>query len=176
MLGLPFVFTVLGFTQGQLFYGEVLHLSGEMAARLLIVALLATPLMLMFPGRSFPRWMMRNRRYFGVASFAYAALHTLVYLNKLRSWSAVVDAAKLAEIWTGWIALLIFLLLAATSNNYSVRWLKSGWKKLHRWVYVAAALLFVHWLLIAFNPGPAVAHLALLGALEAYRIWKLGRS
>ena len=118
---------------------------------------------------------MKNRRYFGVASCAYAALHTLVYLNKLRSWPELVDAAKSTEMWTGWIALFILLLLAATSNNRSVRWLKGSWKKLHRWVYAAAVLLFVHWVLVAFNRGPAIAHLALLAALEGYRIWKVVR-
>ena len=166
---------VAEYNLGQLFYGEVIHASGEMSVRLLIVALLATPLLLMFPGKSFPRWLMTNRRYFGVASFSYAALHTLVYLEKVDSWPDVVADAKLPDFWTGWVALLILLVFATISNDRSVRWLKRGWKKLHRFVYLAVVLLFVHWVLVAFNRGPATAHLALLGAFEGYRIWKLRR-
>ncbi|MCZ6855007.1 MAG: ferric reductase-like transmembrane domain-containing protein [Gammaproteobacteria bacterium] len=173
VLGFPFIATVTGYRQGRLFYGEVVQASGEMSARLLILALLATPLLLMFPDKAFPRWLKKNRRYLGVASFAYAALHTLVYLEKTGWWLDILDDAKLPDYWTGWVALFIFLILAATSNDRSVRWLKHRWKKLHRFIYAAAILLFVHWVLVAFNRGPAIAHLSLLGAIEGYRIWKL---
>lgn len=175
MLGLPFVYTVVQYSRGQVFYGEVIHASGEMSARLLILALLATPLALMFPGRAFPRWLAKNRRYVGVACFAYATLHTLVYLQKVSAWADRLDDAGLPEYWTGWLALFIFLFLAATSNDRSVRWLKRRWKRLHRLIYAGAVLLFVHWVLVAFNRGPAFAHLALLALFEGYRIWKLKR-
>ncbi len=175
MLSLPFIYTVIAYSRGELFYGEVIHSSGETSARLLILALLTTPLTLMFPGRAFPRWLAKNRRYLGVASFAYATLHTLVYLQKVDVWADRLDDAGLAEYWTAWLALFIFIVLAATSNDRSVRWLKRGWKKLHRFIYAAAVLLFVHWVLAAFNRGPAFAHLALLALFESYRIWKLRR-
>ncbi len=175
ILSFPFLLTIIDYSRGQLFYGEVIHASGEMSARLLIVALLATPLLLMFPGKAFPRWLTANRRYFGIASFAYAMLHTLVYVNKIRSWPDILEDSKLPEFWTGWLALFVFLILASTSNDRSVRRLKRSWKKLHRFIYVAAVFMFVHWVLVAFNRGPAIAHLALLGAFESYRIWKLRR-
>ena len=57
-----------------------MHPSGEWAARLLIVTLMATPLMMLFKGWRGPRWLVRNRRYFGVAAFGYAAMHTAFYL------------------------------------------------------------------------------------------------
>lgn len=172
LLGLPFLYTTINYIQGNLFYGEVIHLSGELSARLLIIALLATPLQLMFPAKVFPRWLIRNRRYIGVACFAYAALHTVIYLDNSQSWPGVVEEARLADFWTGWVSMVVLLLLALTSNDRSVRWLKRSWKRLHRLVYPAAILLFAHWILVAFNRGPAVAHLALLAVFEVYRLWK----
>lgn len=176
LLGLPFVFIVAAYSAGDMFYGEVLHSTGEISARLMIIAMAATPLLLMFSGRAFPRWLMKNRRYFGVASFAYAALHTIVYLQRLQLLPDILADAAIPEYWSGWVALLIFLVLAATSNDRSRRSLKRAWKKLHRFIYLGAALMFVHWVLIAFNRGPAIAHLAFLAALEAYRLWKLRRN
>ena len=176
LLGSPFVFIVAAYAYGEMFYGEVLHSTGEISARLMIIAMAATPLLLMFGGRALPRWLMKNRRYFGVASFAYAALHTVVYLEKSHSLPDIFAEAMLPEYWTGWVALAIFFVLAASSNNRSVRLLKSAWKRLHRFVYFAAILMFVHWVLVAFNRGPAIAHLALLGVLEGYRVWKSRRN
>ncbi len=54
--------------------------TGEWAARLLILALMITPLAMLFPGNAVIRWLRKNRRYFGVAAFAYAALHAILYL------------------------------------------------------------------------------------------------
>jgi sulfoxide reductase heme-binding subunit YedZ len=173
LLGSPFGYIVAAYSYGEMYYGEVLHSSGEISARLMMFAMAATPLLLMFTGRAFPCWLTKNRRYFGVASFAYAALHTVVYLDKIGLLPDILADARLPEYWTGWVALLIFLILAASSNDRSVRWLKRRWKSLHRFVYPAAILMFVHWVLVAFNRGPAIAHLALLGGLEGYRIWKL---
>jgi sulfoxide reductase heme-binding subunit YedZ len=173
LLGAPFAYIVVAYSYGELYYGEVLHSTGEISARLMMFAMAATPLLLMFTGRAFPRWLMKNRRYFGVACFAYAALHTVVYMERIRVLPDILADAALPEYWTGWLAFLIFLLLAASSNDRSVRWLKRRWKSLHRFVYAAAILMFMHWVLVAFNRGPAIAHLALLGALEGYRIWKL---
>lgn len=175
ILSLPFLYITVSYSQGNLFYGEVIHLSGEISARLLIIVLSATPLQLMFPGKVFARWLIKHRRYLGVACFAYAALHTVVYLYKVRSWPGILDDAQRPEFWTGWASLFIFLVLAMTSNDRSVRWLKRKWKSLHRYVYAAAVLLFVHWVLIAFNRGPAIAHLTLLAAIEGYRFWKTSR-
>ena len=156
ILSAPLVVTLVRYQNGGLFYGEVIHSTGEMSVRLMMLAMAATPLMLMFPRRGLPRWLLKNRRYIGVASFAYAALHTLEYL-------------------TGWLAMLVLLILATTSNDLAVRWLKRTWKKVHWFVYAAAVLSFAHWILVAFNPLPAVLHLATLAALESYRLWEMRR-
>ena len=69
---------------------------------------------------------------------------------------------------------MIFLALAITSNNGSVRKLGKKWKSLHRLVYVAAALVFAHWILTAFEPQLAYVVLVALCLVEALR-WLPGR-
>ena len=170
-MAIPFLYLTTGFIQERIFYGEMLHASGELSARLLLVALAATPARLMFPNARWPRWLTSNRRYIGVASFAYALLHTLVYLDKQDSLATIADDSLLFEMWTGWLALILFLLLALTSNNQSVRSLGRRWKKLHKLVYVAAVLTFLHWIFIAFDPMSGILHLAVLGILEGSRLF-----
>lgn len=161
------------YANGTMFYGEVIHATGEWSIRLMMLAMAATPVMLALPGKVFSRWLMKNRRYFGVASFFYALLHTVVYLDKTALLADIIEEAFAPEYLTGWIATLIFAVLAATSNDASVRWLKRAWKAVHRAVYVAAILAFAHWVLVAFNPLPAILHIAILAAFEGYRVWKL---
>jgi sulfoxide reductase heme-binding subunit YedZ len=115
-------------------------------------------------------WLLQNRRYFGVATFAYAVPHLVAYLWKLASVAKVLEQGAEAGMWTGWIALIILLALAITSNNFSTRKLGRRWKVLHRLVYLAAALTFVHWVLVAFDPVSGLVHAGVLIALETYRV------
>lgn len=174
LLALPGAFMTYRYVQGTTFYGEYLHATGELGARLLILALAVTPLRLLFPNAAWTRWLARRRRYLGVAVFGYALLHATAYLQRQSFTVIVQDAAELA-LATGWVALLVMLALAATSNDASVRRLGGRWKWLHRAVYAAAVLTFVHWILTAFDPLPGAAHLAVLAALEAIRVWKTAR-
>ena len=48
VLALPFLWLTNGFRDGELFYGEIIHASGEFSARLLLLALAITPLRLFF--------------------------------------------------------------------------------------------------------------------------------
>ncbi len=172
LLVLPGAVILIGYINGEAFYGEVVHFTGEFSARLLIVAMAITPLRLMFPGRPWVGWLIQRRRYFGVAAFGYAALHTGVYLARTGVLADVLADAAEPGILTGWLALVIFIPLAITSNEWSVRRLRRWWKRIHRWVYAAALLTFAHWLLVAFDFVPGLIHLLVLGALEGYRVWK----
>jgi methionine sulfoxide reductase heme-binding subunit len=173
LLALPAALMLNGYWRETLVYGEFVHASGEMAARLLIVTMAATPLCLMFPGARLPRWLLMNRRYLGVASFAYALLHTVAYLERKGDLAAIVEEALETGMATGWVAMVLMLLLAVTSNDASVRLLRKAWKSLHRWVYPAAVLTFLHWVLSAFDPTGAWIHFGVLALLEGYRIWKV---
>ena len=172
LLAMPLVSLASAYVGERIFYGETLHASGEFSARLLIITLAATPMRLVFPSARWSQWLVRNRRYFGVATFFYALLHTIVYVLKQESFMKIAADGLLFEMWTGWLALLLFLLLATTSNNVAMLRLGRTWKKLHRWVYVAALLTFAHWIFIAFNFVPGVVHLLILVALESVRVFK----
>jgi sulfoxide reductase heme-binding subunit YedZ len=172
LLALPGAYLTYRYAQGAVFYGEYLHSTGELAARLLIATLAVTPLKLLFPAAAWTQWLARRRRYLGVAAFGYAALHAIAYVQRRPDLAAIAaDAADFA-FSTGWLALLVMLALAATSNDAAVRRLRRGWKRLHRAVYAAVVLTFAHWILSAFDPVPAFVHLAILVLLEAIRLWK----
>ena len=155
-------------------YGQFIHGSGQWSVGFLLAALAVTPLRRLAPRAAWPRFLMRQRRAMGVACFGYAALHTLVYLE--RKWGAglILPEAREPDLLTGWIALFIFFLLAATSNNTSVRVLGRGWKTLHRLVYPGAALTFAHWLMTTFDPTWALVWLAVLILMETIRLLRRG--
>lgn len=175
ILSLPAIGLLGRFVDGDLLYGEALHAAGVVSARLLLVTLAITPLRLFFPHATWPGWLLHRRRYFGVAAFLYAALHTAVYLHRKIGSGLVLEEATDFSMWTGWLALLMFLPLALTSNDASVRRLKRTWKNLHRWVYAAALLTFVHWIFAAFSFVAGLVHFIVLLVLESYRIWKRRR-
>lgn len=154
-------------------FHRLLHTTGEFAARFLIITMMATPLMLLLRGWRGPRWLRANRRYFGVAAFGYAALHTAVYLIDAGTLAKILGQVSRFDIWTGWLAFLIFIPLAATSFDAAVRWLGPAWKTVQRFTYAAAALTLLHWASLHDWNGwvPAAVHFWPLVALEAHRVW-----
>lgn len=149
---------------------SLLHGSGEFSARMLIVAMLASPLKLLFGKQRWTHWLVKNRRYFGVAAFSYALLHTIFYIVDMNSVRLMLDELWTPGIWTGWVAFIIFIPLALTSNDTSQRFLRRRWKQLQRWVYPAAVLTLMHWIFVHNNIGPALVHFVPLAALEIYRL------
>jgi len=158
--------------EGQPATEMLLHPTGETSARLMIIAMIITPLRMLFPGSGFWVWMMRRRRYFGVAAFGYAVFHLLLYVVDMGSLRAMWGEAFVLGIWTGWVAFFIFVPLAVTSNDLSVRKMRRAWKPLQRLVYPAAVLTLLHWMFVHNEFGPALVHFVPLAALEAYRVWK----
>ncbi len=171
LLALPsFAFIAAGFQGEDL--EELLHPTGEFSARLMIIAMMLTPLRMLFPKTRWLSWLMSRRRYLGVAAFGYALLHTLYYVIDLGSLSAVMADIVKIGIWTGWIAFVIFVPLFLTSNDFAVRAMGPGWKMLQRWVYVAAVATALHWIFVHNELGPALVHFVPLAGLEMYRIWR----
>lgn len=140
--------------------------TGILSCWLLIVAMLVTPLQLLFGPLP---WLRKRRRYLGVASFGYALLHFVFWLvnvnmgNFLRSFVRV-------EILVGWISFFLMIALALTSNDQSVRTLGPRWKTLQRWVYPAAVLAFVHWLMTTDHVLDPVLYSAPLIVLSVWRV------
>lgn len=152
---------------------ELLHPTGEFSARFLIIAMMASPLVLLFKGRAFPRWLQKNRRYFGVAAFGYALFHTLLYIIDKGSLAPILAEFPKLSIWTGWVAFFIFVPLAITSTDHFVRRLGKNWKVLQRSTYAAAVLTLIHWAALHDwgGAGPALVHFGPLIGLEIYRVW-----
>jgi sulfoxide reductase heme-binding subunit YedZ len=135
-----------------------------------MLTMAVTPLRLLFPRANWTAWLVRNRRYFGVAAFGYAVPHLLAYMIRLGVWGDILEDAMDPGLWTGWLAFFIFIPLAITSNNFSMRKLGRNWKLMHRLVYFSAILTFVHWFIVAFDPIPGLIHAAVLLALELLRL------
>ena len=151
-------------------YGHAIGDSGDWAAWLLLVTLAVTPLRLIARRNKAAQFLAKRRRDLGVASFLYSAMHTVVYLWNKSDLQRVLSEAGEWQYLTGWLAFVLFLPLAITSNDASMRRLKRGWKRLHRLVYPAAVLTFLHWALTAFDPMTAYIHIGILAAIWIARV------
>ncbi len=156
-------------------YGHAIGDTGDWAVWLLIATLAATPLRGLFRHRGWTAWLIRYRRELGVASFAYAAGHTIIYITGKVDAGAIIAEAASPDMLAGWLALALFLPLAVTSNDMAVRALRRSWKKLHRLVYPAALLAFLHWVLATFDPKTAYVFIGGLGVLQIVRFWRRSR-
>ncbi|MDH3242761.1 MAG: ferric reductase-like transmembrane domain-containing protein [Alphaproteobacteria bacterium] len=172
LLSLPAAVMAAALGGGGASAQRLLDPTGEFAARFLILALMVTPLGRLWPGARWVGWLLRRRRMLGVAAFAYAAAHLALYVKDMETLRAIAAEFWVLGIWTGWAALLLFLPLAATSNDAAQAWLKRRWAQLHRLVYPAAILTLVHWIFVHNNLIAALAHFAPLALLEALRIAK----
>ena len=170
LLAAPATLILYQFGADAISYGQTIHRSGYWSVALLLIALSLTPLQRVSGKTVCISFLMRQRRAIGIASFAYAVLHTSVYLE--RKWGAglIVKEALEPSLGLGWLALFVFLILALTSNNASVRVLRARWKTLHRSIYLAAVLTFAHWILATFDPLAAYVCLALILLIEMLRL------
>ncbi|MFA7504410.1 MAG: protein-methionine-sulfoxide reductase heme-binding subunit MsrQ [Burkholderiaceae bacterium] len=97
-----------------------------------------------------PAAIVRLRRMLGLYAFFYASLHFLMYLwlDQWFDWRAIVaDIVERPFIAAGFVAWLLMIPLALTSNRFAMRRLGSRWQLLHRLVYllVPAGVLHFWW-------------------------------
>ncbi len=172
VLALPAGWLLGRWASGALVYGEVVSRTGIWAAALLVPVAATTPLRWLFPRA---RWVVRlreRREAVGAAAFGYAGVHAAAYLVGKSDAGLVLAEARQPWLLAGWAALLLFVLVAATTEEAAARALRRSWRGLHRWggasralgwahrvlrrwhrlVYGGAALVFVHWALAAFDP------------------------
>lgn len=168
-LYLPLAVQAWRYFRESVYYGEMIHWSGDWAAWLMLCALAVSPVRALFHNRQ-TLWLLRRRRDLGIASFVYAATHTVVYVLKKTDIEVILGEALEWGMATGWLALILFLPLFVTSNDRSVRALRGSWKRLHRLVYPAAVLVMLHWYGTAFNPAAAYANAAVLAFLLIIRL------
>jgi len=169
LLAMPAGLMLDRYFSGEVIAMDMLHPTGEWSARLMIIAMVLSPLVSLLGPKPWLGWLVQRRRALGVAAFAYAMLHLGFYLIDMGNIDDIFAEFWALGIWTGWAAMLLFVPLALTSNDASVRALKAGWKRLQRLVYPAAVLVLVHWIFIHNNLGPALVHFVPLAALIAAR-------
>lgn len=169
VLSLPAFVLLREYWAGDIIAMDMLHPTGEFSARLMILALVITPLSVIFGNRRWILWLIKRRRSLGLAAFGYGVLHLLFYIIDMEALKPILAEFWAPGIWTGWAAFLVFLPLAITSNDASMRRLKRGWKRLQRLAYIAALLTLAHWLLIHDGVGAALAHFIPLLAIELLR-------
>ncbi|NET35037.1 MAG: iron reductase [Cyanothece sp. SIO1E1] len=87
-------------------------------------------------------WLLKYRRYTGVAAFCFGAEHGILIL--IQQQADMLDFHTYLQYSQGFIMLGIFTLLTATSNDESVKWLKRNWKELHQLTYLIPMLLVWH--------------------------------
>lgn len=145
---------------------------GDWTLRLLLACLAMTPLRIVF-GLGWPATL---RRLLGLFAFAYAGLHFAVWIvaDHFFDWRAMgADVLKRPYITVGVLGLAALTPLAATSTAGMVKRLGArAWRRLHRLVYVAAALGVLHFLWLA-KPGRTDPywHALALALLLAVRVW-----
>ena len=123
------------------------HSTGTWALVFLLVTLSMTPVRLL-TGHV---WQIQLRRLLGLFMFFYACLHiaTYVWLDFNFIWGDIVkDVAKHPRILAGFAAFVLTIPLAATSNSYMIKRLKTNWKKLHQAVYLIGILAVLHFVLL----------------------------
>ena len=122
--------------------------SGYCALIFFVVTLSLSPLKIIFPKLVIVTKLNRYRRQLGVASFSYAFIHLSCFLIKriLKGFTeGLIYFFHPAIIPAFWIAFPILLVLALTSNQYSIKKLSfPAWKKLHKTVYVAEVAIMLH--------------------------------
>lgn len=152
------------------------HATGEWALRFLLISLAVTPLR-RFAGL---RGIAPLRRTFGLAAFAYALAHLLIWSVLdlgLEPAALVEDLTERPYVMAGVAAFSILAALAATSNRAAMKRLGARWVSLHRAVYAAALLALLHYFwLIKADLLPAWIHAAILTLLFAARLlWRFRR-
>lgn len=153
--------------------GDLLHPTGEWAARFILLALMVTPMRQLWPEARTVRYLAGHRRALGIAAFLYALGHTAAYVADMGNLADMLAEVGAPAIWTGWLALLILIPLGLTSNDAAMRLLRSGWKRLQRLAYPAAVLTLVHWALVHDGLAAALIHFTPLALLQAVRLIRL---
>jgi len=164
------VYATLANTLGPDPAETIMHVTGEWAARMLLLTLLISPL------RQWTGWavLLKYRRMLGLYTFFYAVIHLVTFGHFYLGWSAELLLEELGErpyITVGFAALILMLPLGLTSTRSMQRRLGKQWQRLHRLVYGAAALVCVHMLWqIRSDAGEALLYSALFAGLLGWRL------
>lgn len=149
---------------------RLIHACGITALNLLLVTLAVTPV------RELTGWqdLQRLRRMLGLFAFFYALAHFAVYavLDQNLALAAIgADIIKRPYITIGMLALLLLVPLAVTSTRGMMRRLGRRWTRLHRLVYVIAALGLWHfWWQVKLDIREPLLYVAVFAVLMGWRL------
>jgi sulfoxide reductase heme-binding subunit YedZ len=152
--------------------------TGTWALGFLCITLAVSPM-----GKIFGTSKLRqHRRTFGLLMFFYALCHFSIWFwldHDLDAIDMLKDVYKRPFITLGFIAFLITIPLAITSNQWSIRLLKKRWAILHKLVYVIAILSIMHffWHKAGKNDFSVFAiYAAVIATLLGYRLFQAMKS
>lgn len=124
---------------------QALHIRlGDWSLRFLWLTLAITPI------QTITKWrgMTDYRQLLGIYTFFYASLHLLAYLllDHALMWRIIgIDIIESPYIWFGVLTYSIIFLLALSSPKWAKKRMGKSWKKLHRFIYIAAIATIIHY-------------------------------
>lgn len=110
----------------------VVRATARTSFALFLIAFTASSLVRLWPGDA-TRWILRNRRWFGLG-FAWSHfLHLLAILWLFGNYAGQVPAPPMATLVGGSIAYVFIAAMAATSFDGAIRWMGAkNWQRLHK--------------------------------------------
>lgn len=145
--------------------------TGTWALVFLLASLSITPIRLITK----QVWPVQVRRLLGLWMFFYACLHitTYVWLDYSFMWSEIVkDIIKHPYVIVGFVAFLLTIPLAVTSNSAMIKRLKTKWKTLHQSIYLISILAILHfWWLVKKDVTEPFYYAAVLALLLGIRLY-----
>lgn len=123
----------------------LVSISGFIALTTYIATIIPSNFNKVFPRcrkNSLIKFLGKKRRNAGLLSFFFGIIHSAIAVSHLNI--NLFDLDTYSVYYTGTISLIIFTVLALTSNNFSIKKLKKSWKKLHNFTYVVMVLLLIH--------------------------------
>ena len=121
--------------------------TGDTAIILLGLSLACSPL------STYLKWKdaIKLRRALGLYAFMYATVHVYLFVGANFGFQfnfIVPEFLQKYYLWAGLPAFVILLALAATSFRRAMKRMGKNWKRLHRYIYLAAFLAALHLALV----------------------------
>lgn len=133
-----------------LFFPHLQKKLGNVSFILLLATMFFGPIAKISQSKTFAS-IMPFRRDAGILMGIFAIEHSLLYFIKVK---VPFSAMLTSDFWisngnptyTTWgsLALIITIILLISSNDFSVRLLKTNWKKLHRLIYLLLIFVALH--------------------------------
>lgn len=177
LLTLPLIYLLAEKALGSPPRGRFFYWTGAVSGIFLIATLAITPITRAWPRMPYKVWLIKQRRYLGVASFLYAAVHTLYWVEQAGIRRVIEKSLHDVSVIIAWISFAILAALFLTSNETSIRKLGRNWTLLQRGAYVAIPLGLLHWFMsVAFDAKTLAiyggAYVAVVVARLVFTRWK----